>query len=476
MNGSAVSQAATSHLPNHPCKPGERISEGVQSTPAALLQVRTTLQSSNGSVAGASSAASTPTVPSPSKSTSSISLAEALTPEQSAEGLAQLLQQLAHAAASDSLLREPLVEALQHHADRLQGQAAPASPLWQLAGAPAVQLQMESQVHQPSFGREGDPVCAWLFEWYRTDTAARLLQRYVAWCAPQLAARYLLHPHLVGQAQGQGMPGLEACLVAIHEVEAATRDTFLAADLSQPSVYHQLAAGAAPTLPQDTQPLAREGSTFQRSARTQSITPSGVAALFAASETAPRRLHGVRAWQRSAVAASALHSWCTWMTTFSDACLEQFAQTAFRLAVHGCPWAQAEAATVLREELKCQHPFPQGDSAQPSASTAGAAPQVRVQLSQELLEPLCQGLGHGLYRLRMYSHQSGTLVPAISMPLVGSPKVVGGTAKRDAAQPLRKAIIGAILVLHVRMLQQLSPEGLLLTQALVAQLPAVLPQ
>ena len=67
---------------------------------------------------------------------------------------------------------------------------------------------------------------------------------------------------------------------------------------------------------------------------------------------------------------------------------------------------------------------------------------MRVQLSQELLEPLCQGLGHGLYRLRMYSHQSGTLVPAISMPLVGSPKVVGGTAKRDAAQPLRKAIIG----------------------------------
>lgn len=56
----------------------------------------------------------------------------------------------------------------------------------------------------------------------------------------------------------------------------------------------------------------------------------------------------MRAWQRSAVAASALHSWCTWMTTFSDACLEQFAQTAFRLAVHGCPWAQAEAATVLR--------------------------------------------------------------------------------------------------------------------------------
>lgn len=41
--------------------------QGVQSTPAALLQVRTTLQSSNGSVAGASSAASTPTVPSPSK-------------------------------------------------------------------------------------------------------------------------------------------------------------------------------------------------------------------------------------------------------------------------------------------------------------------------------------------------------------------------------------------------------------------------
>ena len=41
--------------------------QGVQTTPAALLPVRTTLQSSNGSVAGASSAASTPTVPSPSK-------------------------------------------------------------------------------------------------------------------------------------------------------------------------------------------------------------------------------------------------------------------------------------------------------------------------------------------------------------------------------------------------------------------------
>ena len=70
------------------------------------------------------------------QSTSSISLAEALTPEQSAEGLAQLLQQLPHAAASDSLMCEPLVEALQHQADRLQGQAAPASPLWQLAGGP----------------------------------------------------------------------------------------------------------------------------------------------------------------------------------------------------------------------------------------------------------------------------------------------------------------------------------------------------
>ena len=68
------------------------------------------------------------------------------------------------------------------------------------------------------------------------------------------------------------------------------RDTFQAADLSQPSVYHQLAAGAAPTLPQDSQPLAREGSTFQRSARTQSITPSGVAALFAASESVSLRL------------------------------------------------------------------------------------------------------------------------------------------------------------------------------------------
>ena len=79
------------------------------------------------------------------------------------------------------------------------------------------------------------------------------------------------------------------------------RDTFQAADLSQPSVYHQPAAGAAPTLPQDTQPLAREGSTFQRSARTQSITPSGVAALFAASEsvsTQPTSLLGARTCRR----------------------------------------------------------------------------------------------------------------------------------------------------------------------------------
>ena len=74
------------------------------------------------------------------QSTGSISLAEALTPEQSAEGLAQLLQQLPHAAASDHLQREPLVEALQHQADRLQGQAAPASPLWQLAGGPPAAL------------------------------------------------------------------------------------------------------------------------------------------------------------------------------------------------------------------------------------------------------------------------------------------------------------------------------------------------
>ena len=76
----------------------------------------------------------------PLQSMSSITLAVAPTPEQSAEGLAQLLQQLPHAAASDHLLREPLVEALQHQADRLQGQATPASPLWQLAGGPPADM------------------------------------------------------------------------------------------------------------------------------------------------------------------------------------------------------------------------------------------------------------------------------------------------------------------------------------------------
>ena len=88
------------------------------------------------------------------QNTSSISLAEVLTPEQSAEGLAQLLEQLPHAAASDYLLREPLVEALQHQADRLQGQAAPASPLWQLAGgSPAGTLTACCLAHPLCFDR-----------------------------------------------------------------------------------------------------------------------------------------------------------------------------------------------------------------------------------------------------------------------------------------------------------------------------------
>ena len=59
-------------------------------------------------------------------------------------------------------------------------------------------------------------------------------------------------------------------------------------------------------------------------------------------------MSGVHAWQRNAVAGAALHMFCSWMVTFSNSAMVDFARLALTLAAAGCPWLQAEAQHLLQ--------------------------------------------------------------------------------------------------------------------------------
>lgn len=69
----------------------------------------------------------------------------------------------------------------------------------------AVAQAMQQCIQQPSFGQETDAICAWFYEWYRSD--APLLRRFVARFAPDLARRYLFH--CLSTSERDPVPGLE---------------------------------------------------------------------------------------------------------------------------------------------------------------------------------------------------------------------------------------------------------------------------
>ncbi len=58
-------------------------------------------------------------------------------------------------------------------------------------GQPRLEAALRHYFAAPGFGSEADPVCQWLYDWYRAD-AAPLLQRFVARFAPELATGFLL--------------------------------------------------------------------------------------------------------------------------------------------------------------------------------------------------------------------------------------------------------------------------------------------
>ena len=57
---------------------------------------------------------------------------------------------------------------------------------------------------------------------------------------------------------------------------------------------------------------------------------------------------GVQCWQRTAVAEAGLQCFCSWMVTFTDVAVEDFARVALSLAAAGCSWLQAESQHVLQ--------------------------------------------------------------------------------------------------------------------------------
>lgn len=68
-----------------------------------------------------------------------------------------------------------------------------------------VEQAMQQCIQNPSFGREQDALCGWLYEWYRSDDP--ILQRFVARFAPALMKRYMFH--CLSTQQTQPVPGLE---------------------------------------------------------------------------------------------------------------------------------------------------------------------------------------------------------------------------------------------------------------------------
>ncbi|KAK9811285.1 hypothetical protein WJX72_001139 [[Myrmecia] bisecta] len=485
------------------------------------------------------------------------------TAEQFAERLATLLlSRGSHSALASAL--QPLLQALQQQADSPPGQRDPHKlPLWNLVGQPQLEAAMLSYFSQPAFGSESDPVCQWLYDWYRSDRAP-LLHRFVARFAPHLATQFLLNPVASGSSGSSGgsssgrgsLPGLEAVLVAVYEQQPAQQGIEHLPDLSQQSVYH-VPHGAAARVAV-TQKLAREPSMSSSARSAHSVMPPGVAALFGSSKVkTPKMLRGVHTWQRDVVAAAAFRAFTVWMTTFSDEAVAEFAQLAYSLGAAGCSWAHAEADCTMQEQLKL------GQSLPVVPATAGAAScSHRVSLTTNLLEPVgtfaagaveaasraassafmglsrtaretaaiasvqeddpdlvpisevvhpetsdstpggaagpsqaAPGAATGKVRLADSSSGSSRVDSEVDSAHVrvalanGSSKASGSgsralgnggaphhsapVAEAVATPPallLRDCVIGAVLVLHVRATYELSPEGMILTQALVAQI------
>ncbi|KAL3157560.1 hypothetical protein ABBQ32_012015 [Trebouxia sp. C0010 RCD-2024] len=371
--------------------------------------------------------------------------------------LVQLLQQSSN--STESLARLPLIEYLKQQADRLSSSADPCTTaIWQLTDHAAVEQAMQQCIEDPSFGREQDALCGWLYEWYRRDDP--ILQRFVARFAPALMKRYMFH--CLSTQQTEPVPGLEACLVAIYEVKSSLADCFRLPDLSQPSVHHN------PTVTHRGKPGTHQSPARKSSVPTvlpsHSIPPAGVAALFGSPATLgqAKALSGIRSWQRDAVVGAALRSFCSWMVTYTDAAIAAFASLALSLAAAGCPWIQAEAQRLLQEELTL------GQQAQ-TTHTQPLSQTYRVQLSPEILDPLCHGLGHAIYRLALALQPS--MQPSLSsLPAVAaSPRGVLEGPQLSSLQSTLGLIAEAVAALHVRTTYSLASEGVLLTQSLLPQ-------
>ncbi|DBA72512.1 TPA: hypothetical protein ACH3X2_010274 [Trebouxia sp. C0005] len=396
------------------------------------------------------------------QSLSEIQFEEGLTIQQYA---AQLMHLLHHSAnGADSLARAPLIEYLKQQADEQPSNGNPHDTIvWQLTDDAAVGQAMQECIQQPGFGQETDAVCSWFYDWYRSDDP--LLQRFVARFAPDIARRFMFH--CLSTSETDPVPGLEACLVAIFEVKSSSPDVFRLPDLSQPSVHHDpvpFHTGKAGS----SQGLVRQQSSLTPVSPTYSILPAGVAALFGSSAKLghAKVLSGVRSWQRNAVAGAALQCFCSWMVTFSDAVITRFAGLALSLAAAGCPWLQAEAQHVLQEQLQLGSQAQTLHSPRPSATP-------RLQLSADVVDPLCHGLGHAIFRLALKMQQRPQS-PTLSHTDLGA-----GTDSSAAQQSSMSSfnveqslgtVAEAVAGLHVRTTYDLTAEGVLLTQSLLAQL------
>lgn len=164
----------------------------------------------------------------------------------------------------------------------------------------------------------------------------------------------------------------------------------------------------------------------------------------------------MQSWQRSAMAGAALQSFCSWMVTFTDAAIEDFAHVAVGLAAAGCPWFQPETQRVLQDEMQ----LPEAQT----MHTPQPSQTYRVQFGPEVLDPLCHGLGHAIFRIALAQEPS---MQSTGLPVSATDST--GSTSRPSLGLVAEAVAG----LHVRTTYALATEGVLLTQSLLAQLKQV---
>ena len=84
----------------------------------------------------------------------------------------------------------------------------------------------------------------------------------------------------------------------------------------------------------------------------------------------------------------------------------------------------------MQEELRL------GEQA-PTTHTQLPSQTYRVQLSPQILDPLCHGLGHAIYRLA-FSMQHSLQSPAV--PMLPAAAIHGGSAQRPQVPSLQPAL------------------------------------